>query len=183
MSSPVHEVPEALVLLPLLAVSLAIMLWRLVSTGRFTWPRAIAGAAACGELLTAMRPAILGADRNAMVESMRSLLSAVDAEALSGETARDAAVSMETGLAGGIDGWLDDDLAFVRDWGFGITQIQTPVLLMHGREDRFVPVAHGEWLAEAIPGVDARIYADEGHISLRVNRLAELYDWLLARMG
>jgi pimeloyl-ACP methyl ester carboxylesterase len=144
---------------------------------------AITGADACRELLTAIRPEILSADPDAIVESMRSLLSAVDAGALSGETARDAAVSMETGLADGIDGWLDDDLAFVQDWGFGITQIQTPVLLMHGREDRFVPVAHGEWLAEAIPGVDARIYDDEGHISLRVNRLEELYDWLLARMS
>lgn len=144
---------------------------------------AITGPEACRELLTAMRPQLLGADPDAMVESMRSLLSAVDADVLSGEIAREAAISMRIGLADGIDGWLDDDLAFVRDWGFGITQIQTPVLLMHGREDRFVPVAHGEWLAGAIPGVEARIYDDEGHISLRVNRLEELYDWLLARMG
>ena len=48
MSSPVHDVPEALVLVPLLVVSLAVMLWRLHSGGRFTWPRMIVGAAACG---------------------------------------------------------------------------------------------------------------------------------------
>lgn len=48
MSSPVHDVPKALVLVPLLVVSLAVMLWRLRSGGRFTWPPMIVGAAACG---------------------------------------------------------------------------------------------------------------------------------------
>ncbi len=47
MSSPVREVPETLVLLPLLAASLAVMLWRLHRGGRFSWLRAIAGVAAC----------------------------------------------------------------------------------------------------------------------------------------
>lgn len=45
MSSPVHDVPKALVLVPLLVVSLAVMLWRLRSGGRFTWPPMIVGAA------------------------------------------------------------------------------------------------------------------------------------------
>jgi pimeloyl-ACP methyl ester carboxylesterase len=53
---------------------------------------------------------------------------------------------------------------------------------MHGRHDRFVPFSHGEWLAAAIPGVEARLFDDEGHISLTVNRLEEVDDWLLARM-
>ena len=34
---------------------------------------------------------------------------------------------------------------------------QRPVLLLHGEDDRFVPVSHGQWLAERIPGVEARI--------------------------
>jgi pimeloyl-ACP methyl ester carboxylesterase len=37
-----------------------------------------------------------------------------------------------------------------------------PVQLWHGAEDRFVPIAHGRWLAERIPGVDARLLGGKG---------------------
>jgi VanZ family protein len=64
MSSPIHDVPEALVLVPLLAVSLAVMLWRLHRGRRFTWPRAIAGAVACayaaGVLKEVLQPFQIG---------------------------------------------------------------------------------------------------------------------------
>ena len=66
MSSPVHVVPEALVLVPLLVVSLTIMLWHLNRTGRFSWPRVIAGAAACcygaGVLKAVLQPFQIGID-------------------------------------------------------------------------------------------------------------------------
>ncbi len=140
------------------------------------------GPAAGRALLEQMRPAILASDPQATVEAMQTLLSPVDAAAFTGEIAAELSASMAIGLADGVDGWLDDDLAFMSDWGFGLTQIRTPVLLMHGREDRFVPVAHGEWLAEAIPGVEARILDGEGHISMIENRLDELYDWLVERL-
>jgi pimeloyl-ACP methyl ester carboxylesterase len=91
--------------------------------------------------------------------------------------------SSKLALAPGADGWWDDGAATLRDWGFGLSQIRTPVLLMHGRHDRFVPFSHGEWLAANIPGVEARLFDDEGHLSLTVNRLDEVYDWLLERMG
>jgi pimeloyl-ACP methyl ester carboxylesterase len=37
--------------------------------------------------------------------------------------------------------------AFLLQWGFQVASIGVPVLLMHGRQDRSVPVSHGEWLA------------------------------------
>ena len=54
-----------------------------------------------------------------------------------------------------------------------------PVLLMHGKQDRFVPVGHGEWLAAHIPGVEARITEDDGHLTLTKLHLGEVHDWLL----
>lgn len=128
------------------------------------------------------RREMLAAEVDAMMEMLRSLLAPVDAASLSGELGAFLLEHTKLGLAPGADGWWDDGVAMVQDWGFGLSQIRTPVLLMHGREDRFVPFAHGEWLAGAIPGVEARLLDSDGHISLLVNRLDEVYDWLLERM-
>jgi pimeloyl-ACP methyl ester carboxylesterase len=88
--------------------------------------------------------------------------------------------SFAESIGGGVDGWLDDDIAFVRDWGFDLAAIRVPVLLLHGVQDAFVPVEHGRWLARRIPGVDARILEDDGHLSLYA-RIPEVHEWLLAR--
>jgi len=61
---------------------------------------------------------------------------------------------MQEGYAPGIHGCLDDNLAQVLPWGFDLAQIAIPMLLLHGRRDKSVPFAHGEWLAAHIPGVD-----------------------------
>jgi pimeloyl-ACP methyl ester carboxylesterase len=88
--------------------------------------------------------------------------------------------SFSESIGGGVDGWLDDDVAFVNPWGFDFAEIRVPVLLLHGAQDAFVPVAHGRWLAQRIPGVEARILEDEGHLSLYA-RIPEVHEWLLAR--
>ena len=41
-----------------------------------------------------------------------------------------------------------------------------------------VPVAHGRWLAERIPGVEAHISEQDGHLSIAEGRLPEIFDWL-----
>jgi pimeloyl-ACP methyl ester carboxylesterase len=83
-------------------------------------------------------------------------------------------------LEPGVDGWLDDDFAFAQPWGFSFEQISVPVLLVHGEDDRFVPVSHGRWLAERIPGAEARIAAADGHLTLFERRMREVNDWLLS---
>jgi hypothetical protein len=42
-----------------------------------------------------------------------------------------------------------------------------------------VPLAHGEWLAQHIPGADARLSDDDGHLSLEHLRIGEVHTWLL----
>jgi pimeloyl-ACP methyl ester carboxylesterase len=88
--------------------------------------------------------------------------------------------SFSEALSGGVDGWVDDDLAFVRPWGFDLAAIRVPVLLVHGVQDVFVPVEHARWLARHIPGVEARIFDEEGHLSLYA-RIPEVHEWLLAQ--
>ncbi|MFJ4676573.1 MULTISPECIES: alpha/beta fold hydrolase [unclassified Kitasatospora] len=60
----------------------------------------------------------------------------------------------------GADGWIDDVLAFIADWGFAVESIRAPVRLWHGAEDRFSPVGHSSWLADHIPG--AQLYLEPG---------------------
>jgi pimeloyl-ACP methyl ester carboxylesterase len=114
-------------------------------------------------------------------EVMATLLPPVDAAVLTGERAEHAKKNIDRAIEPGIEGWRDDDLAFTRPWGFELDEIRVPTLLWQGRQDKMVPVAHGEWLAERLPGVEAHISDEDGHLSIVVGRLGEIYDWLAAR--
>jgi pimeloyl-ACP methyl ester carboxylesterase len=82
--------------------------------------------------------------------------------------------------AAGPDGLIDDDMAFVRPWGFDVATITVPVLFVQGGRDRVVPPAHGAWLARTCPGAELWERPDDGHISVLTECPAAL-DWLLAR--
>jgi pimeloyl-ACP methyl ester carboxylesterase len=125
--------------------------------------------------------AMLDASADDLVVVMTTLLGDEDRAVLTGAFAEFVLESDAHGLEPGVDGWLDDDLAFLQPWGFDVGAINRPTLLLHGEDDRFVPVSHGRWLAARIPGVDARIGAGDGHLTLVERRLREVNDWLLAR--
>jgi pimeloyl-ACP methyl ester carboxylesterase len=108
------------------------------------------------------------------------LVSPPDRAALTGEYAAESHASLLEAVSTGIWGWLDDDLAFVRSWGFGLDEIRVPVSIWQGREDRFVPLSHGEWLAANIPGARSNLVEGEGHISLSRERYGDILDELLA---
>lgn len=77
----------------------------------------------------------------------------------------------------GIDGWLDDDLVFVKDWGFDLSTLSVPAMVWYGTEDTLVPPAHGQWLARHVPGA-LTVTMSGGHLEL-VNRTEELVTWLI----
>ncbi|MFZ0041900.1 MAG: alpha/beta fold hydrolase [Solirubrobacteraceae bacterium] len=117
-----------------------------------------------------------------LVEYLKTLLAPVDAALLTGALGQFLIDSFQVGLGPGSDGWWDDGVANLAPWGFELTAIQTPVLLLHGRQDRFVPFAHGQWLAEHIPGVEAQLSDVDGHLSLTENHLDGVHEWLLQRL-
>ncbi len=80
------------------------------------------------------------------------------------------------GLAPGNQGWWDDNSMQLRPWGFDLADIAVPVLLLHGRQDQFVPPSHGEWLAAHIPGVEARWFDDDRHDTI-TNHVPEVHAW------
>jgi pimeloyl-ACP methyl ester carboxylesterase len=114
---------------------------------------------------------------------MRSLLGPADAAALTGELADYLFACIVSGLAPGAEGWWEDGVAFLEPWGFELESIRTPVLLHHGRDDRFVPFGHGEWLARHIPGVEAVLTDDDGHLTLIANHLESIHAWLLGHFA
>jgi pimeloyl-ACP methyl ester carboxylesterase len=123
------------------------------------------------------REEVLATSPEDLAKVMESLLAPADAAALRGELAEYLTSSAQAGQAPGSQGWWDDN-CMVRPWGFDLAGITVPVLLLHGRQDMFVPFGHGEWLAAHIPGVEARLLDDDGHLTLLQNRVPEVHAWL-----
>lgn len=80
----------------------------------------------------------------------------------------------------GIDGMVDDDLAYVKPWGFDPAEVRAPVLLVHGEDDRMVPSSHSEWLADRLPSSELRLHPGEGHVSV-LREGAVALEWLKER--
>lgn len=129
------------------------------------------------------RVEMLATSPDELVEYLSTLLTPTDAAVLTGELAQYLVDAVRSGLAPGSDGWWDDNVADLSPWGFELDSIRTPVLLRHGRQDRFVPFAHGEWLARHIPGVQAELTDDDGHLTLTERHLDDVHAWLLDRLG
>lgn len=127
------------------------------------------------------REELLSATPEQLVELWKTLLGPSDLEVATGVLAAFLLDHIRAGLGASGDGWIDDDLAFVAPWGFELASIRVPVQLWQGEQDQFVPYGHGVWLAEHIPGVDARLTAEDGHLTLAERRVPEVHRWLQER--
>lgn len=101
-----------------------------------------------------------------VADELGGLIDHVDRAALTGDLAESLARMLRRAVSTGTDGWFDDDLAFVRPWGFDLDAIRVPVSIWQGAHDMMVPFAHGQWLAAHVPGARVHLYDDEGHLSL-----------------
>jgi pimeloyl-ACP methyl ester carboxylesterase len=124
------------------------------------------------------RQEILAATPEQFAEQLESLLSPADAEVLTGDLAEWLTETHKIALSPGDQGWWDDGAAHLSSWGFDLRDIRVPVKIWHGRQDRFVPVQHGQWLAASVPGAEADISDRDGHLTM-IGRAGEFHDWLL----
>lgn len=143
---------------------------------------AVAGPDALRRFIEPIAAERVGVAADEVAEGLGGLITEVDRAALTGPFAEFLAELMRAAVSSGPWGWIDDDLAFARDWGFALAEIRVPATVWHGRHDAMVPTAHGEWLADRIPGARRRILEDEGHLSLLV-RFDAILDELLASDG
>jgi pimeloyl-ACP methyl ester carboxylesterase len=118
-----------------------------------------------------------------IVASLQSLLPDVDRAVLTGEVGDDMAAGFHEGLRTGVDGWVDDDLAFTKPWGFSLTEIAAPTMIWQGSADLMVPFAHGEWLASRLPAATAHLEPGEGHLSVGIGQLDAMLDELVKAAG
>jgi len=140
---------------------------------------AVRGEAAVRPGLEAEAVALRQATVADLVKGMETLLPDVDRAVLTDEYGADLAANFAEALRLSVDGWLDDDLAFVRPWGFSLADIAVPTFVWQGSEDLMVPFAHGQWLAGHIPGVTAHLESGEGHLSIGVGAMGAMLDELV----
>lgn len=125
------------------------------------------GAAALTAYLTPESDGLRQVTGEQVADALGGLVSAADRDVVTADFAGYLAAMFRAALSTGIDGWRDDDLAFVRDWGFPVEQAgQVPVAVWQGTEDRMVPHSHGAWLAGHIPGARPHLLTGEGHLTL-----------------
>ncbi len=127
------------------------------------------------------RAGIIDADPEGIIETLSSLLPEVDR----GILRSDIGIDVIKGLQGGVvevDAWIDDDLAFTRDWGFEVADLAVPTYVWQGTADLMVPFHHAEWLAANVPGVVPHLLDGEGHFSVLVGRFGTMVDELATHL-
>jgi pimeloyl-ACP methyl ester carboxylesterase len=137
---------------------------------------ALVGESALRDYLVPQGAALAEVTGEQVGEALGGLVDAPDLAVLTGEYADAVAESFRAAVSHGIDGWLDDDLAFTSPWGFALEEIRVPVSLWQGDQDRMVPFAHGRWLAEGLPDVRAHLLTGEGHLSVGLGRFDEIVE-------
>jgi pimeloyl-ACP methyl ester carboxylesterase len=103
------------------------------------------------------------------------LLQPCDAEAL-----RDAAAfkacfeSQRRAWRGSVEGVLADAHIHAQPWGFRLEDVDVPVRLWHGKQDRAFSFRLAEEVANRLPNCRARYIENAGHYSLPIQHMHEI---------
>ena len=102
-------------------------------------------------------------------EAFGGLISDADKKSMEGSFADVIAAAIRSGLAVSFDGWVDDDVAFTKPWGFDLSSIKKPVKIWQGDQDFMVPHAHSHWLKKHISTAELTFIPGQGHVTLLVD--------------
>ena len=120
-------------------------------------------------------------------EALTPMLAQEDAEARAAASPDDSigAIVLES-TRNGPRGWIDDELAWARPWGFDVRDVVAPTWIWSNPNDTVTPPNHAEWLARTIPNafiVTSRNALGHAAVDDPEAARAELYSWLIAGAG
>ena len=108
-------------------------------------------------------------------------LRACDAQSLEDTVAFEACFeSQRRAWLSSVKGLIQDAEIFGQPWEFRLEDIQVPVRLWHGTEDRAFSVGIAEYMASRIPNCALRLIEGEGHYSLPIRHMREILADLIA---
>jgi pimeloyl-ACP methyl ester carboxylesterase len=135
---------------------------------------AVAGENSLREFIAPFAEQIATLDGAGVIGLLGGLVDAPDRAILTGGYADYMAASFREAARVGIDGWVDDFLAFVQPWGFTLADVRCPVAVWQGTEDRMVAPRHGVFLGERLPDVRAYLLLGEGHLSVGIGSFGDI---------
>ena len=80
----------------------------------------------------------------------------------------------------GAEGVMADAEIYGRPWGFRLEDVDVPVRLWHGKQDRAFSFRVAEETAKRLPNCVARYVENEGHFSLPIRHMHEILADLIA---
>ena len=108
------------------------------------------------------------------------MLRPCDAESLrDGEAFEAIFESQRRAWRGGAEGVMTDAQIYAQPWGFAIEDVQVPVRLWHGKEDRAFSVHLAQEVAKRLPNCKARLVDNAGHYSLPIRHMREILQDLI----
>ena len=109
------------------------------------------------------------------------LLRPCDAAALRDNAAFEACYeSQRRAWRASATGIMADAEIYAQPWGFRLEDIDVPVRLWHGKEDRAFSFRIAEEVASRLPNCKARYIHDAGHFSLPIRQMHEILEDLIA---
>lgn len=119
-------------------------------------------------LFLAMLNALARIAPDRLLAQAQGLLPAADVRVMAAEREfqRQFIAMLRQAMRQGTAGAYYESLLAGKDWGFRLQDVQTPVILWHGRADKNIPVEMADYMAAALPHCEAQFYLAEGHLSL-----------------
>ena len=115
-----------------------------------------------------------------ILRGMLRFLQPCDREALRDVRAFNACFeSQRRAWRGGAEGVMLDAQIYARPWGFRLEDVDLPVRLWHGKQDRSFSYHVAEEVEKRLPNVKARYVENAGHYSLPIRYMREILEDLL----
>src|SRR5437588_4755234 len=107
-------------------------------------------------------------------------LRACDANSLEDTVAFEACFeSQRRAWLASVKGLIHDAEIFGRPWEFRLEDVDVPVRLWHGTEDRAFSIEVAQYVAGRIPNCELRLIEGEGHYSLPIRHMREILSDLI----